>query len=1020
MKNLKSYLTIFALAFFCFMLSSPAAFASNIVIDDDAQPAVSGMYLTSDYTDDAACIQAALDNSKSGDTITIREGDYYITKRIYQKGKNLNIVGEGKVTLHLQTPEGLKNGLYFTGSTIKTTTLAANAQKGSSTIVLSDASQVRPNDLIKIWKDVQWCPLDYPDQKTGEMYYVESVSGNVVTLNQPLLRDYKLSDSPQAEINRPIEMHIKNIGIQDNGATAKHMALTLEYCKDGSITDSWIKDSGLAAISMYSCFNMDVNNNEIYNSILSGSGYGVGAWSGSAFINIHNNYIENCRHCITGNTNERCTLIRDITISDNEIVGASITGSNPIDAHAITLNYVVTRNKIKVQSGFYAFLDGSFQSEFSENEVYGGNGAVVRRGNVYGGTHIIKDNYVEGSSSYTYRAYGGGTGDTLIIENNSQKGGRYGVYFSSEQPESFKNIIIKGNRFSNLIYNGAYHKFLINGVNLDISDNTFENIGREGVYIDGNSFTNGPVKIQNNVLINVYPSNPGSEITVRNIQNPLITGNQISGTQIAKVPVAAFSAPPNSGCTPLTVKFTDKTTNSPTAWNWNFGDGTTDSKLQNPTHIYSIAGNYTVVLTASNAAGSSTVTGTVSVTSPQGPVSEEPVVPEIQVSDNRLREASPDIVFQDKPFIDVGGMSIGRYRDVMWFNLSEYAGSTEVSNAILSLYWYYPSESTRPEDTVIEIYRPASAWSPNYVSWNNRDKDLAWMNPGGDWYDKNGVLQGSTPYATITFKGSDLPDNIYHEIDVTDLVNEYVSGKYENTGFLIKARTESNNYIAFYSSGCGNESQIPKLNVTKKASTVTSPVVTVNATINGAKDNRLREASPETVFQDKPFIDVGGINGVGRYRDVMWFNLSEYTDSTVVINANLSLYWYHPSESTRPEDTVIEIYRPASAWSPNYVSWNNRDKDLAWMNPGGDWYDKNGVLQGSTPYATITFKGSDLPDNIYHEIDVTDLVNEYVSGKYENTGFLIKTRTESNNYIAFYSSDCGNENQEPKLQLEYI
>ncbi|KKG66552.1 hypothetical protein DU67_13895 [Methanosarcina mazei] len=208
--------------------------------------------------------------------------------------------------------------------------------------------------------------------------------------------------------------------------------------------------------------------------------------------------------------------------------------------------------------------------------------------------------------------------------------------------------------------------------------------------------------------------------------------------------------------------------------------------------------------------------------------------------------------------------------------------------------------------------------------------------------------------------------------------------------------------------------------MTKKASTVTSPVVTVNATINGAKDNRLREASPETVFQDKPFIDVGGINGVGRYRDVMWFNLSEYTDSTVVINANLSLYWYHPSESTRPEDTVIEIYRPASAWSPNYVSWNNRDKDLAWMNPGGDWYDKNGVLQGSTPYATITFKGSDLPDNIYHEIDVTDLVNEYVSGKYENTGFLIKTRTESNNYIAFYSSDCGNENQEPKLQLEYI
>ncbi|NLU56531.1 MAG: DNRLRE domain-containing protein, partial [Methanosarcina thermophila] len=46
-------------------------------------------------------------------------------------------------------------------------------------------------------------------------------------------------------------------------------------------------------------------------------------------------------------------------------------------------------------------------------------------------------------------------------------------------------------------------------------------------------------------------------------------------------------------------------------------------------------------------------------------------------------------------------------------------------------------------------------------------------------------------------------------------------------------------------------------------------------------------------------------------------------------------------------------------------------------------------------------------------------VKEYVSGKYANTGFLIKARSESNNYIAFYSSDCGNENQVPRLNLVY-
>ncbi|MPM44763.1 hypothetical protein SDC9_91444 [bioreactor metagenome] len=53
-------------------------------------------------------------------------------------------------------------------------------------------------------------------------------------------------------------------------------------------------------------------------------------------------------------------------------------------------------------------------------------------------------------------------------------------------------------------------------------------------------------------------------------------------------------------------------------------------------------------------------------------------------------------------------------------------------------------------------------------------------------------------------------------------------------------------------------------------------------------------------------------------------------------------------------------------------------------------------------------------------MDVTQLVQEYISGKYENTGFLIKSRTEEDNYIAFYSSEWKNESQRPKLTIEYL
>ncbi len=586
-----------------------------------AGPAGPGLFHTPNYANDAACIQAALDNSKSGDTITIRGGDYYITKGIYQKNKSLNIIGEGKVTLHIQTSEREFNDIYFGGSLITSKNLSANANKGSSQVVLTDASQVRQNDLIKIWKNVQWCPLDfpdnYPDQMTGEMYAVKSVNGNVITLNQPLLRDYSLSETVQVEVYRPIQMHIKNIRIQDTGATMFHHGLAMQYCKDSSVTDSWFNNSGFGAICLYSCFNVSVKNNEIYNSLRPGSGYGVDVSSGSAFVNIDHNHIENCRHAITGNSAELKSLNRDVFIADNTLIGANITGSNVVDAHADTINFVVTRNKIypQITSGtlyyyafldyryiqelpyYYAFSDGTQQSIFSNNEVFGGYGGIFKRGGVSDGVHIYENNTFNGILGNMYEG-GNGTDNTLIIRNNIQNNGTYGIIFPFQG--SFRNILISGNTFSNLSRQGVYQKFLINGVNLNISNNTFANIKREGIYIDGNSFTNGAVKIQNNILINVNTSNSSSGITIKNVQNAAISGNQIFKTQEFKVPVAAFSASPTSGYAPLTVKFTDKSTGSLTSWKWSFGDGTYSTQ-KNPSHTYSKAGKYTVSLTVKNA-----------------------------------------------------------------------------------------------------------------------------------------------------------------------------------------------------------------------------------------------------------------------------------------------------------------------------------------------------------------------------------------------------------------------------------
>ncbi|MCF8277595.1 MAG: PKD domain-containing protein [Flavobacteriales bacterium] len=68
-------------------------------------------------------------------------------------------------------------------------------------------------------------------------------------------------------------------------------------------------------------------------------------------------------------------------------------------------------------------------------------------------------------------------------------------------------------------------------------------------------------------------------------------------------PDADFSAFPTFAfCPPLLVGFTDLSSTDAVSWFWNFGDGSS-SNLQNPSHIYTQSGMYTVYLVVTNANG---------------------------------------------------------------------------------------------------------------------------------------------------------------------------------------------------------------------------------------------------------------------------------------------------------------------------------------------------------------------------------------------------------------------------------
>ena len=81
----------------------------------------------------------------------------------------------------------------------------------------------------------------------------------------------------------------------------------------------------------------------------------------------------------------------------------------------------------------------------------------------------------------------------------------------------------------------------------------------------------------------------------------------------AQLPEANFTFSGN-GTAPSTVSFSNTSTNA-TSYSWDFGDGSSSTSF-NPSHTYTAGGAFSVILTATNAAGNNQITKIVNITPP--------------------------------------------------------------------------------------------------------------------------------------------------------------------------------------------------------------------------------------------------------------------------------------------------------------------------------------------------------------------------------------------------------------------
>jgi PKD repeat protein len=116
--------------------------------------------------------------------------------------------------------------------------------------------------------------------------------------------------------------------------------------------------------------------------------------------------------------------------------------------------------------------------------------------------------------------------------------------------------------------------------------------------------------------VHVYPHS-GSYTVV------LTASNDAGSDSASDVVTIAGGTPPtakfSSQVSGKQVNFLDESTGDPTSWHWDFGDNTSSSE-RNPIHTYASAGNYTVVLTVANDAGSNNANAVVTIAADKPPV----------------------------------------------------------------------------------------------------------------------------------------------------------------------------------------------------------------------------------------------------------------------------------------------------------------------------------------------------------------------------------------------------------------
>jgi PGF-pre-PGF domain-containing protein len=458
-----------------------------------------------------------------------------------------------------------------------------------------------------------------------------ATSGDIITIKPgTYTENVKISTDSltiRSASGNPDNTMIKAKNTTDNALFVKAANVKISGIKAAAATGS-----SASGICLSGCNNCIVENNK-----LTSNGQGIYLVS-STVCTVSGNTVINCGYFGIVLGSSKSNIITGNTVT-NSARGIYIGNSddNTVSGNTVTLNSVL---------GYYScsLCDRNriYNNYFNNTEISVKSGS----GNSYNttktpGTNIIDGSYIGGN--YWGKPDGTGFSDTAVDNDRdgisdsaySLPGSSYLDYLPLVYPSNSPEPVLPVADFSSDVTSG----------NAPLTV-TFKDRSTGGPTEWDWDFGDGNVSTEQSP-VHTYTS-AGTytvKFTVSNADGAASKDGTITVLQSPEptvepvLPVADFSSNITSGNAPLDISFADKSTGTPTAWNWNFGDGT-NSEVQNPVHTYSSAGDYTVNLTVSNANGTASKTGAINVLQNPEP-SPDPVLPVADFGTNATQGPAP-------------------------------------------------------------------------------------------------------------------------------------------------------------------------------------------------------------------------------------------------------------------------------------------------------------------------------------------------------------------------------------------